>query len=121
LTILLNTELRTAWGEPGVASSDIGIVAVCGLFVDACLSVLHWEERVRFIDLPTEFEELQRVLVGTGGILFDQVAKISPYLSDIYSNEPKPGRYHLSLTFKLPDGWQDRFNLSLKNALNKLI
>ncbi len=117
LGVLVREEFQRAWGEPGLPGSDIEIVAVCGLFADACLSVLEWEESVRFVQLPPEFEGVRELLIGIGGAQLDEVAKIPAYLTELVSGEPMPGEHKLVLTFAFPPDWAERYSAALERAV----
>jgi hypothetical protein len=104
---LMNVEFARAWGEPGIAGSDIAIVSTCRLFSEMCASVIAWEEEVRFAQVDEIFGEVRRLFVGIAGHLIDESAKVPEYLGTVFTGEIEPGEYRLSLTLNLPEGWNE--------------
>jgi hypothetical protein len=117
---LLNVEFARAWGEPGVAGSDVEIVSTCRLFSEMCASAVAWEEETRFANVDEIFEEVRRLFVGVAGQLLDEAFKVPAYLGTVFSGEVEPGEYGLHLTVSLPDGWNNSLDVALARAAKKL-
>lgn len=116
LSELMNVEFARAWGEPGVPGNDISIVSTCRLFAGVCASAIDWEEKVRFAKVDEAFEEVRDLYVGIAGGLIDEAAKVPAYLNSVFSGEPEPGEYRLSLTLDVPEGWVEAVQAALKRA-----
>ncbi|WP_333590321.1 HNH endonuclease [Brevundimonas sp.] len=117
---LINEVFAEAWGEPGVAGSEIDILRACHLFVDLCEQLILWEEKVRFAVVPDEFEEVRALMVGIGGRFLVQLALVPPMLTGLFSGEAKTGVHRLSLELDLPPGWVERHAAALKRAQRAL-
>lgn len=117
---LVNGEFQAAWGDPDGEASDAEIVRVCGLFAEGCARLLSWEEQVRFSKLPDAFDEVQVLLSGLAGMQLDEIRKLPAHLASIVSGAPKPGVHHLSLTFDLPEGWDEKYSECLQRAFAAL-
>ncbi|MBB3871661.1 HNH endonuclease [Brevundimonas mediterranea] len=110
---LINQVFAEAWGADGVPGSAVDIERACDLFADLCEQLVLWEEKVRFSVVPDEFEDVRALMVGVGGRLLDQLARVPPKMADLFSGEPKTGVHRLSLELDLPDGWVQRHNAAL--------
>jgi hypothetical protein len=117
---LVNVEFARAWGEPGAAGNDSDIVATCRLFAEMCQSVLTWEETVRFASVDEVFEELHKLLIGAGGLMIDEAARVPAFLADTFASKPTSGRYALDLVIALPEGWSDAVSAATKKALRRI-
>lgn len=117
---LTNVEFQRAWGEPGVAGSDIDIVTTCRLFAEMCGSALGWEESVRFVRPHEAFKTLQELHIGIVGNMIDEAAKIPAFLADMLSRKVE-GVQRLSLTLSLPDGWADQVETALEEAADEVL
>ncbi len=111
---LMNEEFAKAWGEPGVAGSDVEIVATCRLFAEACEAALKWEETVRFTSVHDLFQEVQDLLVGVVGHMIDEAAKVPMWLAETISDPAVSGTHTLSIVMSLPDGWNDRIDEAME-------
>jgi hypothetical protein len=115
--LLVSDELSKAWGPLGKSGSEADIIRVCGLLADACQRILQWEEDVRFARFPDQFEAVQRLLVGLLGRQIDEIARVPRYLADMFSGDPVPGEYYLSLVFSMPEGWVENLQAALRDAI----
>ena len=113
---LMNEEFARAWGEPGVAGSDIEIVTTCRLFSEACMSALLWEEKVRFTTVHDFFEDVRDLFVGVVGHMIDEAAKVPAWLSETLSNPDVSGTHLLNVVLALPDGWSEQVAEALERA-----
>jgi len=104
---LTNVEFARAWGAPGVAGDEALIISTCRLFAGVGASALEWEEAVRFAKVDDTFEEVWELLVGVGGGIIEEAAKVPDYLGTLFADTPAPGQYALNLTLDLPAGWSD--------------
>lgn len=118
---LMNVEFARAWGEPGVAGSDIEIVTTCRLFREMCESALRWEEAVRFLTVDDIFEEVHALYIGIAGHMIDEAAKVPTFFAENLSDNPQPGTYTLNLTLELPEGWSENVAAALERATNAMI
>jgi hypothetical protein len=117
---LTNEEFSRSWGASGVPGNDIEIVTACRLFAEACRSALAWEESVRFVRIDEVFEETRHLLVGVGGGVIDQAAKVPAFLLEIFADRPISERYELVLTVSLPDGWVEAVEVATRRAVNSI-
>ncbi|MBD8560867.1 HNH endonuclease [Pseudomonas fluorescens] len=113
---ITNFEIGRAWGESGVAGSDVDIVSVCRLYGEACSNTLLWEESVRFTRVDDDFSEIRDLYIGVAGDVIEQTAKIPKFLTDMVAPRPTSGTYELELIIGLPDGWEDRVDAAFKRA-----
>lgn len=113
---LMNEEFRRSWGDEGVAGDDALIVATCRLYSGMCLSAVEWEEAVRFAVVHEVFDEVRDLLLGIGGGLVDEAAKLPPYLTELFSGTPEPGVHKFSLSLELPEGWNEAVEAALGRA-----
>jgi hypothetical protein len=118
---LMNVEFARAWGEPGIAGSDIEIITTCRLFTEMCESALRWEESVRFVVVDDIFEEVHDLYVGIAGNLIEEAAKVPAFFVDNLGNNPQPGTYSLILTLELPEGWSEKVTDALARATDAMI
>lgn len=118
---LTNVEFDRSWGEPGVTGSDIEIVSTCRLFAEMCESAIAWEESVRFIRVHDLFQEIRDLFIGIAGSMIDEAAKIPAFLAESLGESPTPGKYALTLTLSLPDGWNEAIDAALANATEALL
>jgi hypothetical protein len=117
---LVNEAFAEAWGEDGVPGSDRDILRVCGLFRELCEQLLGWEEKVRFAAVPMSFQPVQSHMVGTAGMILDELSKLPKGMADLFSGEPKTGVHKMSLVLDLPDKWVDNHEKLLKRAVRDL-
>jgi hypothetical protein len=115
-TNLTNFELARAWGEPGIAGSDVDIVSVCRLYGEACSNTLLWEESVRFTRVDDDFSEVRDLYIGVAGDVIEQTAKIPRFLTEMVAPKPTSGTYDLELTIGLPVEWEKRVAAAFKRA-----
>ena len=113
---LMNVEFHRSWGEEGIPGDDALIVSTCRLYSEMCSSAIQWEEAVRFAVVHEVFEEVRDLLIGVGGGLVDEAAKLPPYLAQLFSDSPEPGVYRFSLSLELPEGWNDAVEQALGRA-----
>jgi hypothetical protein len=114
---LANSEFTRAWGEPGVAGSDVEIVAVCRLVAEMCSSALAWEESVRFSRVSEPFSEVHRLLSGAAADFIEQAKKIPEFLSAVIEQSPAGGAYELQLVLGLPDNFAENINMATERAI----
>jgi hypothetical protein len=115
---LANSEFTRAWGEPGVAGSDVEIVAVCRLVAEMCASALEWEETVRFSRVSEPFSEVHGLLRGVAADFIEQARRIPAFLSDVIEQNPVGGSHHLQLVLGLPDHFAEDIEAATKRALS---
>ena len=113
---LMNHEFAKAWGEPGVAGSDVDVITTCRLFAEACEAALKWEETIRFTSVHEIFQEVQDLLVGVVGRMIDEAAKVPRWLADTVSDPSVSGTHTLSIVMSLPDGWNDKIDEALERV-----
>ena len=114
LARIITEEIPQAWGPPGVPGSETEILRVCDLFIEACQSILDWEERVRFSRLPSEFQEVQELLYGVGALQINAVKIVPDELAKPFNQENPSGVYTITVTFELPEGWADQVERAFK-------
>jgi len=121
-TELANIEFARAWGEPGVAGSDVEIVLTARLFAEMCQSALTWEETVRFVSVDEVSCEVLTLFIGTAGRVIDEAAKLPEFLSETLANENVGGEiYRLDLLLSVEDGWEERVDAALARVRRKLL
>lgn len=116
-TTLANSEFSRAWGEPGIAGSDIEIVAVCRLVAEMCASALAWEETVRFLRVSEPFSEVHRLLSGAAADFIEQARRIPEFLSDVIEQNPVGGNHHLQLVLGLPEHFAENIMTATERAI----
>jgi hypothetical protein len=116
---LINVEFGQAWGEPGIAGSDVDIVTTCRLFGEMCRSALAWEECVRFACVDDAFSEIQSLFIGIAGGILEEAVKFPAFLAEIFSGDTPTGVHSLQLVVTLPDGWNEAVQVALGRALRK--
>lgn len=117
LNKLINGEIQRSWGPAGLPGSEIDILRVCTLLRDAAERMVQWEESVRFVHVPEEFEDLKEVLMGLAGINIQKVFEIPEWFAGIFGTGAEPsGTYVLEITFDTPEGWVERHDRALKSA-----
>jgi hypothetical protein len=114
---LMNEEFSRAWGEPGVAGNEHDIVDTCRMFAGVCQSVLAWEEEVRFASVHHVYRPLQAHFTGVAGVLLEEAFKVPTFLLDTLSQEGLSGTHILNLTLALPDGWAERGDDLMQQAV----
>ncbi|CAE6946358.1 hypothetical protein R69608_05543 [Paraburkholderia nemoris] len=114
---LVNSEFGRAWGEPGVAGSDVEIVAVCRLVAEMCASALAWEESVRFSRVNEPFSEVHALLSGAAADFIEQAEKIPEFLSAVVEQSPEGGTHELQLVLGLPDGFAENIQAATERAV----
>lgn len=119
LATIITEEIPRAWGAPGVPGSEAEILRACNLFIEACQSILAWEERVRFSRLPSEFQDVQELLYGIGALQIDAVKVVPDELAKPFNVEEPTGEYSIMITFDLPNGWADQVDRAFKKAISK--
>ena len=115
-----NEEFSRSWGASGVPGNDVDIVAACRLFSEACRSALAGEESVRFVRVDEVFEETQDLLIGIGGNVIDQAAKIPAFLQEIFADTPTSESYELIITVSLPYGWAEAVEDATSRAFRSI-
>lgn len=110
---LTNKEFAIAWGDPGVPGKDTAIVATARLYREMCQSALKWEESIRFVFLDDIFRELHELLIGTGGRIIDEAAKLPEFFAKTLGTNPVQGTFELNLVLNLPEGWVDKVDSAL--------
>ncbi|VWC20530.1 putative lipoprotein [Burkholderia aenigmatica] len=114
---LMNTELARAWGEPGVAGSDVEIIGTCRLIAEMCSSALAWEESVRFSRVDEPFSEVHGLLSGAAADFFEQARKVPEFLSSVIEQNPIGGHYELNLVLGLPDDFAENIHAATERAM----
>lgn len=117
---LMNVEFARAWGEPGVAGNEADIIRTCRLFAEACGSALTWEETVRFATVDEIFQDLRDLFIGIVGAMIDESLKVQEFLAEMLSGEPPSGVHRLTITFELPDGWNDLIEAAMDKAADEM-
>lgn len=117
---LTNCELSRAWGEPGTAGSDTGIVATCRLYTEICNSVISWEENVRFTRASDVFSEAHSLFIGIAGIIIEKCTEIPKFISDTISQKPTSGSFHHTLAIDLPDDWFKKVDIAMKHGISSI-
>ena len=113
---LMNVEFKRAWGEPGVAGSDVDIVATCRLYAEMCASALAWEEDTQFTKLDDVFEEIRELMIGIAGGLVDQASQVPVFIANIFELDEPSGEHKLSLVADMPEGWSEKMELAMDRA-----
>jgi len=108
LANLFNGELQRAWGPLGEPGSETEILRICSLIVDACQRILDWEERVRFVIVPDELQDIQDLLVGIGTFNLRIVFDVPNWLAKLFASDPTPGTHSLTVVFDMPEGWGEK-------------
>lgn len=120
LSNLYSEELTRAWGELGVAGDAMEIRHVCKLIQSAAEQLLQWEESVRFIFVPDDYEGILSCLPGFLGIQLDELRSVPHKLDEVVDwieLNPTPGihkRFEHTITFKPPEGWTERLREEFK-------
>ena len=117
---LMNVEFARAWGEPGVAGNEADIIRTCRLFAEASASALTWEETVRFATVDEIFQDLRDLFIGIVGAMIDESLKVQEFLAEMLSGEPPSGVHSLTITFELPDGWNDLIEAAMDKAADEM-
>jgi hypothetical protein len=113
---ILSERLTDACGPPGRPGSPVEILRACTLLEEICLEALRWEERVRFAAIPELYDEIRTLFVGSGGRFLMQVDRISGEIASLFSDDIKPGSYHINIVFDLPPNW----NVQMSQALDRI-
>jgi hypothetical protein len=115
-------EFPRAWGEPGVAGSDIDIVIACRLFAEMCERALDWEENVRFTSAYDIFSDLKALFVGVAGVLLNEAARVPAFTASIFKEQDNPtGEFVLSLKLSLPEHWSELVEAEIEKASAALL
>ena len=70
---LLNKELETAFGPPGVAGNIIEIKNVCDRFRTLGKELIAWEYRLRSVKLEPPFDQIKHLMAGWTRPIFDEI------------------------------------------------
>ena len=117
---IVEEELPSAWGPPGTPGSDTEILRACSLYSELCQRILEWEESVRFVSVPSQFEGLQEALRGIGGRYIDKLAVVPVEMAKPFEQEHPKGNLHIQLVFDLPDGWLEQMRQALARVRKAL-
>jgi hypothetical protein len=115
---IVNSQMSSAWGPPGVPGSDAEILLTCDLLAEACQGFLNWEEAVRFVLLPSSFDDLQTGLIGVAGRFIDKVTIIPSFISEVFSQDDPRGKFEMTVKLDLPEGWVEKMQKALERAVN---
>lgn len=115
--------LTKSWGKPGEPGDLKEIHHVAKLIKEYLEHVIAFEERIRFVNVPSEY---QRAVYLLQNLIGSQVEKLSiiPLELDniilIIQNPPKENQTPIvinkEITFEITDAWQKEFN----KEINKL-
>lgn len=117
---LLNHEFTVAWGPDGEPGSELAIMRTCALVSEACARILSWEEEVRSVTVPAEFEDCRQALSGTGGRLLESTFSAPQQMSAIFSEDRPVGTHIIKVKYDLPEGWSDTVSRSFERAMTAL-
>jgi hypothetical protein len=120
LSGLFNGELQTSWGVPGEPGSEHEILRMCGLVREASERILKWEEEVRFVRVPSVFQEARNLLVGIAGGNASKVFKVPGWINSIFAADPPSGTHQFTIEFDLPDGWVEETEHALDRAVKAI-
>lgn len=117
-------ELREAWGRPGEPGDPMGIRHVCKLIQDASERLVRWEEEVRFVHTPEDFDRLLACLPGTAGMQLDELSRVPGVLDEIvdwgHANPGATRTFEHTIVFELPDRWSERVGSELRRVERKM-
>lgn len=110
-------EIKRSWGEPGVEGDPEEIIHVCRRLAQATSLAVQWEEEIRFVSAPEEFDALVALFRGALGRNIERIPQISQTLDDgIDLAETRPGEshaVHVNLVIDLPEDWAEKTSTEL--------
>jgi hypothetical protein len=121
LAKIMNQEIPSSWGPPGVSGDEVTILRTTGLYIEACSHLLTWEETVRSTMLPEGFEQFSKELHGTAGSVLEQASLLPAELGRIFGQEKPAGEYHIKISFDVPNDWLSRITTAFANGLRHQI
>jgi hypothetical protein len=111
---ILNGELQQSWGPLGHPGSETEIVRMSKLIKEASEHMLAWEEGVRFVRVPKEFELARNILAGLAGRNLERIFTISAWLAEIPKNPNQPHEY--TIKFDFPERWDEDHAAAIAHA-----
>lgn len=124
LSILCTQEIQRSWGEPGVEGDPQEILHVCRRIAGVVSIAVQWEEEVRFLKPPEEFENLITLFRGSLGRNVERIPEISRTVDEgVDWAEEHPGEKHVAhhdLLIDLPDDWASKTSAELAHVRSSL-
>lgn len=118
---IINVALPAAWGPPGVAGDEKEIRRVCALTVELARNIVEWEEEVRFTKPPCEFEAMQNLLKGIGGMQLLEIHKLPNYIDETLSQPEPIAAKGLQINFEMPDGFEEKWMSALNDCAQRYL
>ena len=118
-------QLNAAWGKPGEEGSVDEIHHICLLIKDYLMSVVEYEETLKFTDLPEDYNKLKFLLQNAYGSQVMKLETIPDRLDTFMATLDNNSKSSISnsqkvinetLTFEFPLGWEEE----VTNELEKL-
>lgn len=113
--------LNASWGAPGEPANIEEMHDVCVLIRDALAAIINFEESMHFANIPEEGEAIRAVLMNAVGSNVVNLAEIPEKLDEMVAmiatdhegTAEKPLIIRWTLTFNLPEGFNERFEEAL--------
>lgn len=114
--------LNDSWGKPGEAGDINEIHHICCLIRDNLEEVIKFEEKLFFVIVPENTENIVALLKNCIGSQVEKLQTIPESLDEVIAlikteNEgtaESPVVIQKEITFDLPEGWEKNFNKELK-------
>lgn len=118
----LMNRLTTSWGAPGEPGDIEEMHDVCILIRDALAAIVDLEESLHFANIPEEGEAIRMVLMNALGPNVEKLAEIPEKIDEAVAmigtdhggTVEAPRIVHWTLSFVLPDDFNERFNKALR-------
>lgn len=118
--------LTKSWGKLGEPGDLKEIHHVTKLIKEYLEHVILFEERIRFVNVPSEYQRAVYLLQNLIGSQVEKLSIIPSELDDIISIIQNPQKENETskilkkeIIFEIPDSWQKEFNKELKKLQNK--
>ncbi len=100
---ILNEEFAKSWGPIGKEGNPLEIKYVVDKLSEVCMAAFEWEVEIRSYLPPDSFIKLNKLLYGSGKMMFETIKKVpSKLLEPFLTGNPANKHYTINLEFQAP-------------------
>jgi hypothetical protein len=114
LETILNKEIISSWGPPGVSGNALEIKKATDRLISICEAIVEWESEISSVHPPEIFENLKSILQGTTARMLAETERLVNEMSKVFQQPNPTGVYEINLTLNLPEGWAEKAQAEIR-------